>query len=384
MFFELKINFSAFFDGITLPKKLDKDPFAIFYTIVFKQNSKVILRKNFDKNTPNTMFYIFFPMTRMSKIYLKKSTDQVVGRMRNQKDPIFVHVYKILRDGNIIGIIRNIARQSSRQDMPMYRIDLNNPKSTTKITVRKHMNQQEFTKVPTLKIYEKSFKSPTWYTQRNFYSTCHYDLTMEAQEKNLTKIVNYLIGASKKKTFDNALDFLLHFGAAITKRIHYMSDTEFGNIDVNNDRGDAKLDFSHWGDCEDFAHYFMRMFRLLMDVYDKVEIDKKSSVYRWIKYVKLNYVPLIYVCRVKLKGVLQYHATLLFIRKHEGVQNISFEVTDQKDKEFSMVVYGENSTFYTWHIESYFLVDGNFISRINHKEIHSLTFDKILDASFNY
>lgn len=384
MFFEIKVNFSAFFDSVTLPKKSDKDPFAIFYTIVFKQNNKVILRKNFDKNTPNTTFYIFFPMTRMSKVYLKKSTDQVVGRLRNQKDPIFVHVYKILRDGNIIGIIRNISQQSSRQDMPMYRIDLDKPKSTTKITVRKYSNQQDFPEVPTLKIYEKSFKSPTWFTQRNFYSTCHYDLTMEAQEKNLTKIVNYLIGASKKKTFDNALDFILHFGAAITKRIHYMSDTEMGNIDVNNDRGDAKVEFTHYGDCEDFAHYFMRMFRLLMDVYDKVNINKKSSVYRWIKYMHLNYVPLIYICRVKLKGVLQYHATLLFIRKHEGVKNISFEVTDQKDKEFSMVVYGVNSTFYTWHVESYFLLDGNFISRINHKEIHSLTFDEILDASFNY
>lgn len=383
MFHEIEINFSAFFDGDILPLKNNLDCETLFFIISFKQNGKTLIRHIFDTKTPTTKFYIFSPKTKMTAFYLEKSTDQVVGRMRNEIDPIHVNIYIVTREDNIIGITRRISEGSERQDEPVLKIDqdFNN---NAKMKVQTFNSPQVFEETTELKIYDGKYSSPIWYTQRNFYSTCHYDATIEAQEKNLTKVVNYLIGASKKKTFENVLELLLHFGMAITKRIHYKGDTEIGNPRKSNDRGDSKVEFTHRGDCEDFAHYYMRMIRLLMECHDKVNISTESQVFKLVKYMKLNYVPLVYICRVKIHGSLQYHATMLLVRKSEGVQNISFEVTDPKDKEYSMYIYGGDSTFYKWHVESYFLVDANFITRIEHSSLGQMTFNGVVSKSFNF
>jgi hypothetical protein len=203
---------------------------------------------------------------------------------------------------------------------------------------------------------------------------------MESQEKNLTKIVIGFLEKYQKTDFANSLEMIVKFGEVVCADIRYKNDTEMCDPFKFIDRGDAHIEFSHHGDCEDFAHYYMRMFRLLMDCYDKV-LANKTKLYALISYIKDNYVPLIYICKIVQDGIPDYHATMIMVRNNTGVKNISFEVTNPSK---SVVIHAKDSTFYDWHTEHYFAVDNFFISRLGTKKLHDITFQTLLEDSFNY
>ena len=164
-----------------------------------------------------------------------------------------------------------------------------------------------------------------------------------------------------------------------------MSDKNFANPKINDDFGDALIELTSKGDCEDFGHFYMRTIRMLTNIYKYMLPDSNTDLYKKCQVLENEYVAFNYICKVEINNQEQYHSTMLIVPREqkEDCPVISFEVT-HPDKSYSL----PNEEFNTWHKKHYFILDSIYIHRLNRirepisGKISDLCYNKLL--FFNY
>lgn len=155
----------------------------------------------------------------------------------------------------------------------------------------------------------------------------------------------------------------------IKKRLEYQNDVSFYSIKNSTDAGDSLIEQSRVGDCEDFAHFFMRNFTMIQ-LYGKF----LDPVNKCMQLIYKYYKPWFYICKIKMNGVIQFHCTMLLVPSNEKLYSISFEVTNPNK---SYIVDSKDSDFFKWHVESYLLMNPRVIIEINNDDILNLNMASI-------
>jgi hypothetical protein len=196
-----------------------------------------------------------------------------------------------------------------------------------------------------------------WLTQKKFYGTTNVTMSNAIHKENLTRAVRML---KKNVKFDTLLSVLIEFGnALVVGRIRYAHDQAFAEKGISGDAGDALIELTSRGDCEDFGHFYMRVFRMLASIY-KFVIPDTCDLYKKCKILEEQYIPYNMICRVFVKGRKDFHSTLLIVPRTNANPVISFEVTDPL-KSYTL----PNKEYNLWHVNHYFLLDNLGIHRLN-------------------
>lgn len=389
MSLQIEINVKKILSSI-LPKSLkEEDKHVKFYYLVFRQANRDVIRIPFFRQYKEITFYLF---KTNQKIPPKLLTKSLFERLYNDTDDVFVHVYKFMSFGDsVLGMDRIKGKNSSSQDVSVLKINVKTKKNINSDFIRctwlPELKSNVFEPVNSLDIYENNPESPAWKTQRNFYSLLHKSYNMELHRLNCEKTVSFLKSFSNHN-FANILDFVTKWSEFMMP-CDYVPDTNWFDNRQLDDKGDAAIESTKKGDCEDFAHYFTRMFYVLIEIFEYI-ITKNNSSYKICNILKTNYKPFVYICRVKIYGKnneinFDYHSTMLLlpIKKLRFNPVISFEATNPN----SHCIVGKKSDFYDWHIEHYFMVDKNHICRFDKSEfmnIENLSLEVKVKDFFNY
>jgi hypothetical protein len=374
------------FDGKVLPRWREGDPEVLAYDLVFRQGDLDLLKIPFTKSTGKLTAILFDRGSAIPPHLFRHSSRPIVARYEEESEVIKIFIYKIRRDEkHRVGYERRIGPRSSQQDTPALLIHPLYPSQATTHTgfrVKALTPVGPLRPVGTVHLYKGDPSSPVWYTQAAFYRTCHVSSNNAVQAMDLRAILeNYALTA--EPTTD-ILTMLVEFANVVSDGFVYREDVEWVRPTTGGDYGDARLEISRFGDCEDFAHFYMRIFRLMMACYGLVFRPSDPMFTLWRTFAD-NYVPLVYICRVQLGRSVEYHSTMLMVpHRAAAAKPISFEVTNPQK---SVVLDSPASVeeFYSWHPESYFLVDNYFIARIE-GPVHELTVDKLVeeDRIWNY
>jgi hypothetical protein len=170
------------------------------------------------------------------------------------------------------------------------------------------------------------------------------------------------------------IEFVQGFGKVVSKNIKYVNDFAFYDSKKSTDHGDASVEMTGLGDCEDMALFFSRVWRLFLRVY-KYMAPVQSQIYKFGKQLE-EYKPYVYICYVKLSSSPRpiFHSTMMLVGPTDSPP-ISFEVTNPSK---SMPV---NKEFFQWHVESFFLLDANFICRISSMDLRTISLDALASSS---
>lgn len=371
-----------FFNGRILHISTTNDPNVLFYDVVMRQNNKDLIKFPITKVSESITVFVFNENEKINSEYLIHSNKPVVCRA-DFKSPMEIYIYKVVDvNENVVGYIRRIGELSKVQDDPILVFSLTENKSYLDNSVKANYieGRETFEPITSVKVSLDQRSSPSWFTQREFYGTCHTSSSNEVQRFDLQDIIkNY---AKNAKSYKTTIDMITEFGNLIRQDIVYKGDTSFSSPFKSSDYGDAMIESSKFGDCEDFAHFFMRMIRLMMWTYGVVLKEKTPLFAIWEDFAA-NYVPLVYICKVFINGHSEYHSTLLIVPVDASHSVISFEVTNPSK---SICLDKENNIkeFYQWHKEHYFLVDNFFIYRIGGTPIEGLTIEGIANDCCNY
>ena len=202
-----------------------------------------------------------------------------------------------------------------------------------------------------------------WLTQRHFYGTTNVTSSDPIHRDNLERAINKFLIKYKNKKFSSLKDLLVEYGIMLkVGRIKYKPDTTFAENGVPGDAGDALIELTSKGDCEDFGHFYMRTIRMLANIYKFVLTDSASDLYQKCHVLEHEYMAFNYICRVLVNGAKEFHSTMMLIpRRATGAYPvISYEVTDTP-KSYSL----PDETFDRWHINHYFILDSLCIHRLN-------------------
>ena len=379
---QINLDVHKMFDGKLLPVSRDKEHDGVlFYNVVVRQKCRDILRVPFVLETKRILGLHFYkPNVSIPNKFVGMFNHV---RLISDDDPLEFHIYKFSRRGRELGMERMIGSYSTSQDDVVYTIDL----KTTQPISNSFLSgswapaskKDIFKFINCLDIYaDHPSSSPIWRTQRDFYSRMHDSMNMELQRLNCEKTVKFL---EDNKSFDSLLDFVVQWGKTM-KPCKYVPDTLWFDKHNSDDKGDAAIESTKAGDCEDFAHYYCRMFYLLIYLADCVpNINRPTKQY--CNLLK-NYLPFVYICRIKQQnGSYDYHSTMLIIPRQRLPSNpvISFEVTNNDDH----FIIKKGSKFFEWHVEHYFLVDRYHIARFEkNDDLTKLNIDELYTRFFNY
>lgn len=313
--------------------------------------------------------------------------------VRYEKLPIQFHFYKIARDVHsrdgeptmdIIGYKRHIQEiTSADQDVCEFEITSEGTVSNHPDFISKIEFISDVTKVKHIDdiVLDKSDRrSMNWLTQRKFYGSAGVTSSSACHRENLTRIIVNFLDRYKDKKFNTFCEMLVEFGKTITLgRVKYECDEEFAKTGVPTDAGDTLIELTTTGDCEDFAHFYMRNFRVLSRIY-KYVLEPSSDLYTKCKLLETDYVAFNYICSVTIGNnpALEFHSTMLFIPKDSSNNVISYEVTDPK-----MSYTLPSSEFTKWHKKHYVILEPICIHRLNRtgeyksKPIEKLTWDDL-------
>lgn len=380
---KIDLNPSKLFDGHTLPISTAKDPNVLFYDVVLRQNNVDLIKLPITKSSSLTNFLIYDTDEKIPRELITHSNKPIVCRANNSSK-IQVYIYKVVDvSTDTVGYIRRISEQSKTQDEATLSFDPKCKNSYINKGFVVHYNDDKiepFERIISARISIDNRHSPCWFTQREFYGTSHTSCNNDIQRYDLEDIIK--VYGKINKTYSSMLDMVVEFGETIRHGLVYKGDTSFSSPWVNSDYGDAMIESSKFGDCEDFAHFFMRMFRLAMWTYGVVFKSNTDMHKMWAEFSS-NYVPLVYICKVLINGHSEYHSTLLLVPQDSSHPTISFEVTNPKK---SIILDSEENIkeFYRWHTNSYFLVDNFFIYRVAGDPIEGITIENIKDKVENY
>jgi len=377
----LKCNLNALFDGKVLGGKFSERPENAFYAFSVVQCETAILVKYFSPETAQKVDLCLFRRDQVvGPKWLKLTMDQRVARLINDTAECTVHVYRIDFDGEDVEVVRMITPTTSQtQNESIFRFDptslqvSKNKYCSAKRVLTSNSKSPFLDKIP---LEEDHPNSPLWNTQREFYGTMHYDKNYETMKVNLCKVLPFLMSMNKEQYKDTSLmAFLTSFGKAMLEGIKYRSDVSFSNKCTSSDFGDAQIEITGAGDCEDMAHMFMRSFRTLIDVYPCAQQLRGSAVCKKLTSFKQSYVPLVMICLIDEGGSLRYHSTILLVRRDNSRRNIRFEVTCPESS-----VEIDDKEYYKRNPEQYFAVDNLFVARLKNGHVHECNFDHILGS----
>lgn len=352
----------------------------LFYELVLKnEENKAILRLPFSKKSkPYQTIELFSNKETIPETKMKYSSHPRVLRYDKDKEYSF-HLYKVLSFDDIshISYVSRITPETSvSQDMPLATCLLvteNIEKLGFVSKVISHTSsQKEFTPVDQITINGRL----QWLTQRKFYGTSHITGDDSVHRDNIEIIAKKFLRGKGDHVHDVGV-FLQQFARIITNgRIKYEHDTSFSNSAISNDTGNACIELSVTGDCEDLAHYYMRMIRTLTSIYHFIAPDNK-----FCKLLEEKYVPLNYICQVRTGAGLEYHSTMLVLPYKKGEEVapvVSFEVTNTD------LIYTLPSTdFQEWHVASYVLLDNFFLCKVkNYVQVEKLDIQSLNFTNF--
>lgn len=376
MFYKLTINFKLLQNDEILPKTIENG--ILFYELVIKNGGDAILRIPF-KNEEKWKLEMYDNNTEINANRAPLSMLPHVVRFDNENDLTF-HAVKVFHDVDDDDgpLIKRIGYQthikegtSDIQDIAFFTMNLKLTPTSVPIYMEDFKifhNVDVFKPVVELPLHDRSFQSQFWLTQREFYSTSHVTLSNSVHRDNI-QLIHSFFEKYKKYTFNNLMELLIRFAKVLTNgRIKYKIDKKFAQFAVTSDAGDISIETTTRGDCEDFGHWYMRVFRTLSSIYKYFTDYKESDMFRKCKEFEENYIPFNFICQVKLKRGLEFHSTLMIIPITIKYPTISFEVTNPKK---SYVL--PNKEYLVWHNESYFLVDNYFISRVNNVPLDKVT-----------
>lgn len=210
-----------------------------------------------------------------------------------------------------------------------------------------------------LKNYERSLY---WLTQRDFYNTTLVTSSNPVHRENLDYIITKFLVKYKNKKFASFVEMIEEFGHTMQiGRIRYKCDEKFAKTGVPSDAGDALVELTTKGDCEDFGHFYMRVLRTLANVY-KFILDPMSDLYLKCQTLAKQYVAFNFICGVRLTTKFDFHSTLLLVPRTAADPVVSFEVTDTS-RTYSL----PSEDFDSWHKEHYFLLCPTQIHRLNRR-----------------
>jgi len=350
---------------------------VLFFEFVIKCNGNVILRIPFGKQKRHHI-ELYGHDDKINNNRILQSMSPSVARV-DTNAPITCHFNKVIEVNDNIGIITNIMEQtSSTQDITVFEIpNTRFPPFITEFTV--------FDKIPKLnqihelKLIENKLNSKYWLTQRNFYSSSHTTNDQYCHKQNLHLLIHEFYRKFEHYENMTLLSMLVELGNVMTKdRLIYHCDTPFTKGGKYTDTGNASIETSTTGDCEDFGHFYMRIFRLMASTYHLVLNNKSSKLYKLCHEFASFYTPMLFICQINQGGGLEFHCTMMIMSSNiDKYPNISFEVTNP-----SISTLLPSRKFYSWHKDQYFLVDNYFIARchdvtLDYIDIHSLEF-------FNY
>jgi hypothetical protein len=377
--FELKINVRELFNGKILCGWTETDKDVIGYDLVVRQGCDDLAKIPFTKMSNNFEIALFDSDTEIPTNLLKYSSKPNVARFEDDNEVLLVFIYKIRKKDGIVGYERRMD-EFGKQDIPVYMINPQYPNQATAHVAFKAVVLSKSTKyVPMtkLKLYKGVKSSPVWLTQSAFYGTCHVSASNGIQLMDL----EFLLSDYEKNADRNPRDLesmLVEFGKMVTSELKliYRNDTQTERPNVFTDSGDSMLEISHFGDCEDFAHFYMRMFRLAMWTYGLNFTPSQKLFQLWEKFAE-SYVPMGLICKVATNGKIEYHSTLVMVPQDRSVPFISFEVTNP-DLTITLDNNPENIKKYkSFHLEDYFLVDNYFVYRIE-EPVHEITIQSML------
>ncbi|GBG29789.1 Hypothetical Protein FCC1311_060092 [Hondaea fermentalgiana] len=142
--------------------------------------------------------------------------------------------------------------------------------------------------------------------------------------------------ASVRARWEEGGDWVLPFFRAfgdILSDIKYESDVEFMHPDRPTDLGDAAVEFTGTGDCEDMAHFSIRMLTQFVDT-AQLQLRRRNDPHA--KFLRAaadtigqTYRPMVQICKIENReGNEEYHSTVLLIALKDGFDAIGFEPTN--------------------------------------------------------
>lgn len=376
--YRLKINPRKVTNGRDLPREPEEG--LLFYELVVTQHdySHPVLRVPFHPNVDDDITITLWhdSVEVPEELALRESMSGRVGRWTFY--PLEIHFYKVVTDVDEddyderierIGFERHIQEGTSVvQDVPSFVINSHDDMPPP----RKYMSEFTFTDAASLtplrpltevKLDKSDWGSQSWLTQREFYSTSGVTSSHPVHRENLDRAINKFLVRYRDKTFPSLCDMLVEYGKVMKMgRMRYKSDTKFATTGVPSDAGDALVELTTKGDCEDFAHFYMRNIRMLAKIF-KYVLDKSSDLYSKCEMLANEYVAFNYICRVQLSHGPEFHSTMLVVPRTEQHPMISFEVTDP-EKSYTL----PSKEFDEWHDQHYFLLEPICIHRLNRKE----------------
>lgn len=368
------------FNDRYLPRNDDEDT-LLFYEFVVRGEGRALLRIPFRHDTDSWKVEIYTGGGTPPRNRAPLSMAPHVLATGNS--PLTFHVYKIVQGSNNkdhIGFVRQITEGSSdEQDVPVWVEGEPPPPFITALT--RHEAVPALPPVTDIPLKETIFGgSQYWMTQRAFYRSSHTTSDDMVHRENIEVFVRQFVKKYTGRTFDTLCNMLVQIGRTLVKnRVRYTPDTVFAQSGaVPGDSGDALVELTTTGDCEDFGHMYMRVFRMIAATYKYLIPDKESDIYAKCKLLAEEYVPYTYICQVSIGGRLEFHSTMLILPQTPKHPVISFEVTNP-DKSYTL----PSKEFDDWHKQSYFLVDNYFLYRIQAR-IDSLTVQDVTKDCIRY
>jgi hypothetical protein len=376
--FKLRINIKKIANGVDIPKEVEGGLYFYELVVTEKDYLHPITRIPFHPDVDDDITLELWE----SNIEIPPH-GAIGGSMggtvvRFNEYPLEFHFYKVMGDESEelyderlerIGYKRHIQEgTSSTQDVASFSIRGGKDKPPRSINYIMEFTREPSDRFNYLKIIDEAvldrneWGSPKWLTQRNFYGSTGVTVSNFVHRENLEVAIKHFLQRYKTKTFNTICDMLVEFGKVMrVGRIRYESDKAFAESGVPTDAGDALVEITTKGDCEDFGHFYMRNIRMLCRIY-KYLLDDTCDLYYKCKTVADEYVAFNYICRVQLSHGLEFHSTMLLVPFTNANPVISFEVTDT-DKSYTL----PSKEFEKWHTDSYFILEQICIHRLNRK-----------------
>jgi len=357
MLLKFKIDLDALADGTALPR--DPEPGLLFYEIVIRGDNVPLLRVPFKKGG---MFSVelYSDDVNINPDRVNLSNSPHISRVRDINKPITFHCNKVFYVNGRVRY-RNHIQEDTSDDQHVPFLTWSQPARDA--ADGRYIKEFALHKEGTV-LSASGSKSLSaggliyrWHTQRHFYGTMHVTENDETHRRNIEIILKFLANTGAVKVFD----MLLEFGNELVSGhgIEFFQDTCYAASTRETDAGCDHLEIEGAGDCEDYAHMFMRVLRTLCAVYDFAPRLRKP-LRDALDVLRDEYVPLVCICQIKCNGRYQFHSTMMVVPKSKSNPVISFEVTNPSR---SYVLPDPEYTH--WHNNIYFLLDNYFMASYN-------------------
>jgi len=393
MVFSLVVKVKELFNGKILPDISVIDKGVKFYNIVFRSKNRDLIKIAFDKHFDSIRADFVEAGEMVSSDFMLDSNRATYSQLTSLDHEIQIYIYKLyvstdVYNGTVlVGYSRRIGPYGT-QDEHVATVDAKNPTKVAGIAMKAIMTRVDPKKYPkyepieSLRVSALNPISPLWYTQKSFYGTSHVTGSNSLQFIDYKDIIKNFLNPHGCEHFESLKDMMIMFAKIMHRGIVYKADYRFDLPTTVDDFGDASIETSTWGDCEDMAHFYMRIIRLLIDIYPWF-CSAGSRIHEYCTTLRNHFTPVISICRIVVHGKKEYHSTMIMLPSTaSGKKPFSLEVT-APEKSYDLTVQEDLAAYNEWHLKHYFLVDANHVCRLEGK-IEDYTLEKFQKNAINY